>query len=370
MKSNSISIGILTFHRAYNSGAVLQAYALKKYINTEIGNAEIIDFIPNNACPERNWIVQWILHTGKVLITLPFTKEESIREYRFKAFRKKLNLSNRTYFGDADIFRNPPSYDVLISGSDQIFNMTLSDYSKSYYLGFDSSAKKISYGSSFGRDILTNAEYELIRQELPQFYALSAREYSGANIMMKEIGKSVKIVVDPVFLISKKEWSMIKSKKVKKQRRYIFVYAMEKTEWLLAALNAVQNKFPDWDTVCVCAGWRAGKNIPGLLHQSCGPTEFLAYIENAEIVVTNSFHGTAFSLIFEKKFVCIAHSKYNARLENILELIGKREMLLDKIIDKSWIERYIIDGVNSFKKMNGLIDESKAYLEGAIKGNL
>ena len=133
--------------------------------------------------------------------------------------------------------------------------------------------------------------------------------------------------------------------------RFIFVYSMENSENLERVVHLIKEE-KNIPVIVVRGGGKAGR-IAGKEDATCGPAEFLRYIKNAEYVVTNSFHGSAFSLIFEKKFLCIAHSKRNTRLINILQLINEEEKMIssnlsvydDKIIEgnkyKNILERYI-----------------------------
>lgn len=360
-----MKVGILTFHRAENFGALLQAYALNKYIDTEICESEIIDFVPNNNCSQRNIIVQWILHNGKKIITFPFTKNERTKSNKFRKFRKRLKTSKKTYNGDVELYDYPPMYDVLISGSDQILNISLSGYSKSYYLGFDYEMRKISYASSFGRTDLSNEVYKLIKTELSKFSYLSAREQTAANIISMEIDRSVELVVDPVFLLSKDEWRLIAPKNVVLPSQYIFVYAMEKTEWFISAIESIKLIY-NLPIISVYGGGGKADGLPKNIDLTCGPTEFLNYINNAEIVVTNSFHGTALSIVFGKKFICASHSSLNARLENIMSLVKNYEKLLKGPIGTEEVEGYVVDGKAAYEHMIPIIKSSKRYLMNSI----
>ena len=190
MKENKKNIGIITFHKANNLGAVLQASALCKFINKHIASCEIIDFVPNNSIGSNIMQKLPLIRTIKNhLLTLKNALLRN-RASKFDKYRKnEMFLSKQTYYGDADMQNVTGMYSVLISGSDQILNSTLSGTSKSYYLHFDDKAKKISYASSFGRKDITDKEKSLIKSELSKFDALSVRETSAADIIRREINK-------------------------------------------------------------------------------------------------------------------------------------------------------------------------------------
>ena len=341
-------IGILTFHRANNLGAVLQASALLKYVQDNIGQCELVDYFPNNGIPINYVGIKKVLRYCKRIVLYPFAAKNRKRELSFDNYRTKYYfLSDKQYMGDSGIANAHFDYDAIISGSDQILNTTLTSNSKAYYLDFFN-GKKISYASSFGRKDVSKEEIELIRNELPKFAALSVREQSGADIIKREIGKEPQLVLDPVFLLGKDEWSKRCDEQLKLPKKYIFVYSMEVSPVLENAVSTIKEE-TGLPVIIVRGGGKSGL-IEGNEDSTCGPEEFLRYIRDAELVITNSFHGTAFSLIFEKKFLCVAHSTRNARLENIMDLVEEYHSLVSEKISSSW-DTCIVDGKKAFTKL-------------------
>lgn len=349
----NLKIGIVTFHRANNLGANLQAFALNKYICENIGDCEIIDYIPNNQVDNRSFIRKSLSKIKKIVLFFQY-----INDMKFEKFRKRYyKLSNESYYGDSDIFFKGVQYDVLISGSDQILNTTLSGDSKSFYLAFCEGKKKISYASSFGRENISNIEKNYIEEYLSKFNALSVREKSAADILKKQIDAESKLVLDPVFLMEKKDWRKYKAG-INVPKKYIFVYAMEVSSQLEQIVEITRKKL-DIAVLVVYGG--KGNKIKAKEIKNCGPSEFISYIENAELIITNSFHGTAFSVIFEKNFICVSHSTRNTRLENILNLCNFSERMIapNSIFD---IENALINGGEALKKLSQYIQGSKEYL--------
>ena len=353
-----MKIGILTFHRAKNLGAALQAAALCQYLNRQFGNTEIVDFIPNNACPTGSKALQ---RMKRLLISL-FRRNRAVRDLRFAAFRKQeMVLSAKTYYGDPEIAKAAVPYDLLISGSDQILNTTLTGSSRAFYLDFFN-GNKLSYASSFGREAISETETEWIRRELPKFSALSVREQTAAGILRKEIGVEPQLVVDPVFLLDRDAWEAKCSADLQLPEKYIFVYYMEGSAHLVDAVQRVQ-KQTGLPVIAVRGGGKPGL-FPGMEDATCGPREFLRYIRSAELVITNSFHGTAFSLIFERKLICAAHSTGNTRLENLLHLIHQdHKMVWD--MAESYDDKVISENIyaSDFVRYIAL---SKAFLQQNI----
>lgn len=356
-----MKIGILTFHRANNLGAVLQASALLNYLQSLGCDCEIIDFIPNNAIDSSGYIKKFLRFVKKIII-FPKSHRNYKREKRFENYRLKYySLSRETYYGDEDIRKKQINYDILISGSDQILNTTLTGNSKSFYLSFASVIKKVSYASSFGRTNITKLERELIKSEFSNFDAISVREESAKDIVFQETGRNSQLVVDPVFLLSKDEWCKRCNEEISLPKKYIFVYSMEVSPVLEYIVKKIsdENNLP----VIVVRGGGKASRIIGKEDFSCGPAEFLRYIRDAALIVTNSFHGIAVSLIYGKKFVAIAHSKRNARIENILKLSKVEQMLLPNNFEKELGDDYIINGQEAFEKLTECIDVSKEFLK-------
>src|SRR5690554_6078140 len=133
MKQNKLKIGILTFHRAINIGAVLQASALQNFILQMGVECEIIDYVPNNLIPPKPNIVRDVLKKIKKTIAFILRYNKSIKQIKFRNYRNKyLILSENTYLGDGDLKKANLNYSLLISGSDQILNTTLTGNSRAY----------------------------------------------------------------------------------------------------------------------------------------------------------------------------------------------------------------------------------------------
>lgn len=362
-----MKIGVITFHKVNNIGGALQASALLKFINRMNINCEIIDFVPNDVANERRNIISTSILKCKRMLKFAANKELYQRIKKFSKFQKQhYILSTKTYYGDSDIHQNPPKYDLLISGSDQILNTTLTGNSTSYYLDFCNDTPKMSYASSFGRDHLTGDEYELISNELSKFEFLSVREASAGEIIARTIGRNPELVMDPVFLLDSHAWAnLAKTKNMAPFDKYIFVYSMEQSSSLEKAIIELKEK-TGLHVIVVKGGGTIGP-VYDFEDKTCGPAEFLRYILDAEYVVTNSFHGTAMSLIFGKKFISVSHSSRNARLQNIMNLVSSENNLLpfDNYIGD------ILDDVNDGTQLYALlanhIHHSKQYLQSAIE---
>lgn len=358
-----MKIGIITFHRAYNYGAALQSYALFTYVKMLGHDVEIIDYLPNNCCNGSKSLVRRILHIVKSIIMFNSMMEDYKKSKYFNKFvLDRLNLSPRRYYGDNDIEQDPPQYDLYISGSDQILNMELTGDSKAYYLNFIKENIKLSYGSSFGREKISDKEKIMIKHELSTFRHLSVRERSAANIIQSQINRKPLLVADPVFLLDKGEWEELIDN-AEANKNYILIYAMEVTKPLVRIANLLMKKNKQ---VFVVYGGAENSGISGKKIIPNGPIDFLKYIKNAEYVITNSFHGISFSLIFGKKIIGISHSTKNTRIQNLYELIEQKSKLISYNDEPNDFHNYIIDGKQAYANLNGIISESRSYLRNCF----
>ena len=316
-------VGIVTYHCVDNYGAVLQAYALLKTVE-EIScfDVEIVDYRPAeitknysfSILPKNLSVVKFVTN----LLSYPFKKTKN---KKFKRFESKFIKLSR------DLGENGWNcYDYLITGSDQVWNPGITRLAP-YYLNFPKLiCKKISYAASIGKDNLLKDELSFLKNSIKHIDKISLREESGVSIV-KDIlpAKAVTHVLDPVFLRSPEDWLTILPKK-KRFSDYILVYIMEYNSEMfeLAEKLAKQEKkkiiivSPNANIKTILKSF----NLPGKVLYTEGPLEFLELIVNADYICTNSFHGTAFSIIFQKKFITVPHGSRNTRLESILDKLG------------------------------------------------
>ena len=328
-----MKIGIFTFFQT-NYGAILQAYSLQKYLLEQPGvDAEIIDFttskhLESNKIFQKQKsgnIISKIAYLFFTCLRFPQLKK---REKRTQSFKDKYLRFSKRYSTIDDLLRNHPTEDVYITGSDQVFRLD-SPYMPVYYLGFNKvNGKKVAYAPSFGSSVFSEQIETSIRTYVEDFDFLSCRESSGATFLQSILGRKVPVVLDPVFLRTGEDWSKI-AITPSFAGEYIFVYDLnggydlinlankikEKTNLPIVCLTRVHTRFYKVDKQCYDAG----------------PAEFLGWIKNASFVVTDSFHGTAFSIIFNRAFFSyIALEKSSVRLKELLGKVGLENRLLTK----------------------------------------
>lgn len=305
---NENKIGILTFHRADNAGAVLQAYALQRTLENEFSaDAEIIDY-----------------RCGEIEQTKGIKKIKSIKDAfksvyyfikrrGFDRFRRERLKTSKEIYTKENIKDSLKSYDTFIAGSDQIWNLECSGCDTTYFLDFATDARrKISFSASIGNCVYSKDDEKNIAQLIKALDGVSVRENS-ARQRLENMGISdISVLPDPVFLISAEEWMNVMSSRLYKGK-YVLVY-------LIAEDDSILRKASDYAKKHKLKLINNKKSIEFIMHNS--PNEFLSWIYYAECVFTNSFHGTAFSVMFGKKLVSekrLNNGKVNERVNELLE---------------------------------------------------
>ena len=362
---NHKKIGIITFHAADNYGAVLQAYALQTYISTQGHEAEIIDFAPDSVkkantplfVHEKSFVKKLI----KQILIIPNYFKLKKRNRKFNEFRNAW-LKRSQHFGSSEEIRNSThNYDLCITGSDQVFNPLIKN-SDIYYLDFCNGIKKMAYAPSFGIKDFSNVG-DNTKKLIKDFDYLSCREADGAEFLSTVIGETVPVVSDPVFLLSPEEWSKITQKPQKE--KYIFVYDLNGGNSLIEIANKIKAE-TNLPIICVTTKKYANTryNVDEL-HCNFGPEEFVSYIQHAEYVVTDSFHGLAFSVLFNRKVVSFIALKHAAsRIQSLLERLGIADRLFYNTKDFNFKD---IEFRDYKEKLSALIDTSKQYLSAINK---
>lgn len=297
-----MKIGILTFYESENYGTVLQAYALQKFLQDCGHDVEIIkaerDVHGKGAHNKIEREKETFIDKVRIKLNSYLSKNQAVKKTEaFKDFRKKfINESSKAYSEDNKEWLD--CYDLLISGGDQIWNPYHKVFSMKYFFE-NVKAKKISFGSSFGTDDLSVEFLSKIKPCLLDYKAVSVREPSAVKLL-ESVLVSATSVLDPVFLLSKEQWlSLAKPEKPKKP--YCLVYSL--VDYTTADQKAIK-KYAKENGLKVKIFPQNRKNLNNNFSKefSASPEEFLSLIYNAERVFTNSFHGTAFSIIFNKQF--------------------------------------------------------------------
>jgi hypothetical protein len=368
-------IAIITFHASHNYGSVLQAYALQqtifKLLNKECV-CEIINFRSNKqnelySLFKRNNNLKYIM---KNAITIFYYKSLHSKFKKFEEFiNNDLILSNEKYTAEEQLLKSNLNYDYYISGSDQIWNLQPIDFNWSYYLDFVSVGKKISYAASFGprKQKMNNYESEKVTRLLKKYNCISVREEESYNTARKLSDKKIEIHVDSTMLLSKEEWnSLIKNVDIELPNcEYIYFYTLNPSKETIIIVNKI-SKILNLPVVIT-----KFNNKYDLINNykkiySAGPKDFIKLIKNAKIVLSSSFHGTVFSILFNKPFFAINGVK-DFRIKTLLSKMSLEDRSIQiNDIDEKFEDAYDVD----FCSANKMIDHEKMRSYSYLKNGL
>lgn len=311
-----MKIRMLTFHTPKNHGAVLQAYALQTHLKKICDDVKILNFCPSSLLKKYDLYFpatkSWFAFAKKCA-RLPFLLFWSHHYHRLRTSRKNFESFAARYFDLTERYasleemeKKFPDCDIVITGSDQIFNPERQPFEehRAFYLDFDTrDALRASYAGSFGVSTIPEHCKGRIASFLNRFDALSVREDSGKVFVETLTPKNAVVSLDPVFLLEKSEWEVLAQQANEKitgniNRPYLLYYSLLNFKGSNEHVQRIARQY--------------GLEIVVISHSAClhikadrvirdaGPLEFLKLMLNAEYIMTDSFHGTAFAILMKK----------------------------------------------------------------------
>lgn len=325
-------VAILTIHIGINFGSILQTIASYQTVKQLGYEPIIINYIPERATLKRyiKGAFSSPARLARRCIFLPvYLKYHTI--YR-RYLAHYVELSSPIYDTDNFIDKCPKS-DVYLVGSDQVWNSQHNEgfNGRYFFEGVDKDAYKIAFCSSFGREKIDAEEQTKVKSLLAGFKAISVREDSGVDILNK-IGIKSEQLIDPTFLFTKEIWGKYASQRIEKEP-YVLVYTPYNTVNASIIYGSARNLADKYGLKVVTFSWKAKReSLADRTVLFADPGDFLSLMLHADYVITNSFHGTAFSINLNKQFWVFQPSAFSTRIESILKLTGLRDrMLMGKI---------------------------------------
>lgn len=322
--------GILTFHNAHNYGAVIQAYALKEIVKSFGINCEIINYRNENIDKRYDAIVKKkriFIRTRDFRVFLdrylwnrdvPMMQPCWTTQYsKFETFIDEVLLD-----GEPASCANPmenefEKYDAIIVGSDQVWNKAITGgMDPVYYLDVPFKGIRISYAASTDFNSFFDDDIYL-RETLGSFDSISVREKRVASEINHRFGLTAYCCIDPSLLLDGSDYDCLIGDYKGRQKKFVFAYFVYEDKKLAeyASFIAVELEIELVELHYYKRRWMKDNNQ----YADMGPVEFLWHIKNAEFVITNSFHGTALSIVYHKPFYCVYDA--NDRIDNILECL-------------------------------------------------
>lgn len=322
----SKKIATITYHASYNYGSNLQALALQEKVKMMIPNCQYS--IINLRTPIQKNMYKNIFELPglknkvKRMMFLNRKKEFMKKQEYFEDFIiNKLNVTDE-YSSLDELNKAKLNYDYYISGSDQVWNLRAYDFDWANYLEFVKKGKRISYAASIGpiNYKFSDEERKRIKQDIEKYSNISVREKSTADKIKEITGLDSSINIDPTLLLTKDEWNTLIPTDDGKTKlgKYIFFYDLKNKEedWQMVKYISENLKLPVIITK-LPAKYLYKYNFNMKL--DVGPVQFINLIKNADLVISSSFHGTVFSILFEKKFISI-NGMEDLRIKDLLEL--------------------------------------------------
>lgn len=343
-------IGILTFHRALNYGAIFQTYGLYKTIKKRGGDVSVIDYRAefNENRFRRKTVSE--LRNLRVLYSVLFKNSYKLYDRKvFEEFYSRMKYSPLCMKQD-ELKEICKEYNKIISGSDQVWNLACTEGDDSYFLPFISNKyKKIAYAASIGYSAIPEQYKMNYKTWMSQFLSISVREKSAVKSIEEIIKTKVEYVVDPTFLLSKEEWTKLAIYNRIPEEKYIFMYLMSEDKEIIRFAK----KYAMKRNMKIVYITERLFDLKGVLNfRNVTPEQWIGLIDKASVVITNSYHGTVFSINFQKQFFSnlIPRSIANERISSVLHEYNLENRLISnwngKECDYTKIKSKLLDNKN------------------------
>lgn len=354
-----MKVGIITRHAVANYGSILQAYATQKAVEKLGYESEIINYIRtdeqgfniSDTMLRRNqkWNKNFLT---RVIYKVLQTPVYAGTYYKFRKFSKEFLMeSNRVYASTQDLLEYPTA-DIYCTGSDQVWGKIGNvEYDENYFLQFAPSDKKcIAYAASFGKEKLSSELQSALPSLLEKYSCIGVREVSAVNLV-QNAGYDAVQVLDPTLLLSALEWKQVTSDYIR-EKGYVLIYQLhndKRLEKYAAQFAKKTNRKLIRISISMLYIFKSGK-----LAYMPTPSEFLKYFQNCDYVVTDSFHATVFSILFNKNFVDILPKGTGTRIVSLLQLFGLEDRIVSDYNDFA-----IADSDICYEKVNAILEEER-----------
>lgn len=351
-----MEIKIITLHSLFNPGSAFQAFALQKFLSKD-NKVEIIDYRPGYT-RYGNSFVKAIIR--KIL----FFRLRMSETRKFHSFMNKYMNLTKTFYNYKRLCKATLKADLFVAGSDQLWN---TDYpcgnDNAFYLDFVHGVKKITYSTSVGKKIIDQKNLNKIKSYADSFFSIAVREKDTAIQLSEKLGRKVFWVCDPVFLLNRDVYESMIEQKPMFDKPYAFVYLSPKSPMLDSLVSHYRSKGLK---IVLGGGFNTSRCDCDVHIKDMGPLDFLNCIKFAEVVVSTSFHATAFCHIFHKEFVTILPPKNGERVVSLLEQTGLLNRSVVASVDFDVVQK-TIDWENVEVKLNEYAQKSKNYLKSVVK---
>lgn len=361
-------IGLMTWFTYDNHGSLLQCRALMRSIEKLGYDVDLVNYTPKEPYSNKP-LMKTAIHkvSGKLKSLNDKSRGLSVKNEKSMQFREILSKSPQVET-KSELFALNREYDSFVCGSDQIWAPTVFD--DNYFLSFvDKKSRKVAYAPSIGLPVIENPHVrERMKQCINDFEYLSTREEKGAELIRELTGKEAKVVLDPTLLLSRAEWEkeMVQVDK----KNYILCYFLGDNQKHYETCVQIARRLNK--ELIVLPVRRQDLLKPECTKEDIGPREFISLIDNADMILTDSFHGTIFSINFNKPVVVFKRFKDNAlsqnsRIYNILKKLNLESLLFEADIERSIEAAKNVNFFDVNQRLEELREDSLDYLERALR---
>jgi len=350
-----MKLAILTQPLQKNYGCILQNYALQQILRKKNVDVETLDWrepvsrIKLFLANVKTFIFRLIFKNSiRQYYPYRFTEKENKHVFKELLDFVKKNIVVKVCFNrenEFDAYIKKEQFDALIVGSDQTWRPKYNCFLSKMFLGIEGNFKRVAYAASFGSDEweFSNAETNFCRKWVKKFDFVSVREKSGVNLCEKFLGVNATLVLDPTMLLDKSKYLRLIDREIKSEQGDVFVFFLENDPCRLLLLDNILLNLRKRRYTCLPENYgNVKRKIVKTKINSCiypSVEQWLSSVWNAEFVVTDSFHCTVFSILFNKPFWVLENAKRgNTRLFSLLKMFG--------------LETRLINNVNTLNKKN------------------
>ncbi len=368
-----MKVSIITRHAVPNYGSILQSYATQKTFEDLGYDAEILNYkrydergkesVLTNCHIGRDGIKNKLKRFLYFCVQYPNSQKmnNTFAEYR----KRYLRLSNTAYGSLEELMENPPKADLYVTGSDQVWGkIGAEEIDPAYFLKYAPAGKpKIAYSASFGKTDLPKDLIDGMDDLLEGYSSLLLREKSAVELIEKYSTKTAEHILDPTLMLNADQWEELCEPTGLEGTEYIFVYQLHHNKDMENYISKLQKKTG-------LPVYRVHPSVfyalkPGNFVHLPSPGEFLSYIKHAKFVVTDSFHGTVFSTIFNRQYVDILPKLTGTRISSFLEMLGLEHRILTDLNDFGWTEQSI-----DYNKVLPILEQEKEHTLTALRRSL
>lgn len=317
-----MKVAILTLYGLFNFGNRLQNFALQELLNELKIETETIIFPEEKNSKTVEYYKLFFRKKLGHIVHLRRNRIFVLRDKKFEEFNNSYIRSN--YYTDKSCVEISSKFDYFIVGSDQVWNPELLKSTNKYFLPFAEPEQRIAFAASFGVTKLAAKDYNYFQKNIRNFHKISVREDTGAELVEALSGKKVPVLLDPTLFISVHKWRMMAKYHPDTEKSYILMYFLNtpKPETVVWIKKIAQKRNLEIINI---------NDIKEKKHYISGPQEFIGYIDKANLICTDSFHGTVFSILLKKPFV-VFKREYNVDMYSRLETLLHKFSLLDRQI--------------------------------------